>query len=426
MVASVSVRDLLKGNILILTVGTMIRAMTLFVTFPYFSLYIRELGGDNVVIGLVSSFRPLAAMLMYPIAGSIVDAYGRKRVLVLMEYLNATVYIVFMLAPDWRVLAAANFLTGLLVFRFPASSALFADSMPSQLRGRGFAFIIALQGLVGVFTPYLGGYLLTVFGTVKGMRILYGATTLGLYLVATIDWRYLEETMPPRDDVKHLSRIVRGSYSETFRTLRGMPLSLWWYASVLVVSLFFNSVAGSYWVVYASDVVNLTKVQWGTLLTVSTVIYTALSYPAGALIDRYNKTRILAGAMMLAAPALIYFPHAKGYTGVLLALVPIAVANGFLMPGAGALMADLCPKELRGRLMAALGNGNLMVNTIGGGGGGPGVGFLLTFPSVLGLVTGGFIYEAWGALPWYLLGGAHVASALVLWYMVKPEGVHAE
>lgn len=59
-----------------------------------------------------------------------------------------------MLAPDWRFLALANFIGGLKVFRFPASSALLADSMPPALRGRGFAFIMAVPGLMANLVPH--------------------------------------------------------------------------------------------------------------------------------------------------------------------------------------------------------------------------------------------------------------------------------
>lgn len=406
---------------LILTLGTVIRAMTLFMTFPYFSLYVLDLGGDNVVLGMVNALRPLAAMFMFPIAGSLVDNYGKKKILVITEYLTSALFIVYMLAPEWRVLALANFISGLMVFRFPASSALLAESMPPGMRGRGFAFLILIPGLIGIFTPYLGGYLLTYLGIQLGMRVLYGASVVGIAVVATLDWKYLIETGEPVDNPKPLGELIRGSYRETLVTLKSMTRSLRWLASVIMILLFFNSVSGAYWVLYAKDVIGLTTIEWGILLTISTVIYTGLSYPAGALYDKYDKTKILALAMLLSVAPILYFPSVTGFTGALLVMGTVSIANGFLMSGAGALMADLTPQVGRGKMMAALGRGMLFVNTRSGGGGGPGMGFLLTFPSVLGLMAGGYVYNYSRALPWYLLGAAELLAAAMMWFLIKPK-----
>ncbi|NIP36209.1 MAG: MFS transporter, partial [Thermoplasmata archaeon] len=114
--------------------------------------------------------------------------------LVVTGVLNAAIIAIYLLAPDWRYLAAANFLNGLLVFRFPASSALLADSMDPGLRGRGFAAVSAIPGFIGIFTPFIGGYLMTVFDIELGMRMLYAVSVVGTLLTALLNWRFLEDT----------------------------------------------------------------------------------------------------------------------------------------------------------------------------------------------------------------------------------------
>ncbi len=190
-----SMREVLKGNVLILTLGTVIRQLSLFVTFPFFSLYVRTLGGSMVDIGIVNAVRPLAAMFIYPIAGALTDKYSRVKVLVAANLLSVVLYLIYTLASDWRYLAVANFVNGLLVFRFPASSALLADSMDPRLRGRGFAAITVIPGFVGILSPFIGGYLMEVFEVELGMRILYGITVIGMLMITFLNWRYLDETL---------------------------------------------------------------------------------------------------------------------------------------------------------------------------------------------------------------------------------------
>ncbi|MFQ6076189.1 MAG: MFS transporter [Candidatus Bathyarchaeia archaeon] len=417
-----SIREVLRGNVLILTLGTVIRQLSLFITFPYFSLYIRALGGSNVVVGQVNALRPLAAMFLYPIAGSLADNYGRVKIIVTMNYLSAALHTLFMLAPDWRFLAAASLLNGLTIFMFPATSALLADSLPPQLRGRGFATITAIPGFVGILSPFIGGYLITVYGVTHAMRLLYGVTAAATVLIGTMNLKFLKETLTrPGDTHLSLDQVIRGSYRSVWETLRWMPKGLKFYAIMLVLGLFFNSLTGSYWVVYGTDVIGLSELEWGGILLLANIIQVSLSLPAGALIDRYDKRMTLALALALSALPVFAFPFSGGFLGALLVFTPIAVANAFLIPAASALMADMVPRERRGTVMATLGRGMIFVNYRGGGGGGPAMGFFLTFPAVLGFLIGGYVYDTGPFYPWMLLGVVLAVNTLISVLFIKPS-----
>lgn len=417
-----SMREVLRGNVLVLTLGTVIRQLSLFITFPFFSLYVQELGGSMVDIGIVNSLRPLAAMFIYPIAGALADSYGRVKIIVAMGYLNAVLYILYMLAPDWRFLAVATLLNGLLVFTFPASSALLADSLPPGLRGRGFAAITAIPGFVGILSPFVGGYLISVHGVERAMRLLYAVTVVATALIATMNLKFLNETLTrPESAHQSLGRIVRGSYGGLWETLKWMPRGLRFYAVILVLGLFFNSLTGPYWVVSGTGVIGLSEFDWGSILLVANVVQVFLSLFAGALIDRYDKRKAISVALALGALPVFAFPFSGGFTGALSVFVLLAVSNAFLVPAAGALMADMVPRERRGTVMAALGRGMLFINYRGGGGGGPGMGFLLTFPAVVGSLIGGYVYDAGPQFPWLLLGTVLVVNALLSAFFIRPQ-----
>ena len=70
--------------------------------------------------------------------------------------------------------------------------------------------------------------------------------------------------------------------------------------------------------------------------------------------------------------------------------------------------------------MATLGRGWLLVNFQGGVGGGPGMGFLLTFPVIIGSLIGGYIYEFNPTAPWLLLGAAMAGNALIAGLLLRP------
>ena len=69
--------------------------------------------------------------------------------------------------------------------------------------------------------------------------------------------------------------------------------------------------------------------------------------------------------------------------------------------------------------MPARGHGLLNITVWGGGGGGPGMGAVLTIPAILGSLLGGFIYQASPRLPWFLMGAAMLVSASICAFFMK-------
>ena len=51
-----------------------------------------------------------------------------------------------------------------------------------------------------------------------------------------------------------------------------------------------------------------------------------------------------------------------------------AIAVALYVPATSALMADYVPRNMRGRIMSAVGRGSTMIGSTGGGAGGPGRG----------------------------------------------------
>ena len=63
--------------------------------------------------------------------------------------------------------------------------------------------------------------------------------------------------------------------------------------------------------------------------------------------------------------------------------------------------------------MSAIGRGVIMVTGPGVGGGGPGMGFVLTIPIIIGSLVGGFIYITNPLYAWFLLTGALIISTAI-------------
>ena len=279
-----------------------------------------------------------------------------------------------------------------------------------------------IMSTLAIVAPFIAGLIVDAYGPNTGVRILYGIM-LALYLAtAFIHMRYLTETLPgdrQRVYLARLPRIIRDAYRGIPGTLRDLPRSLRALTGVIVLAFMCNAVASPFWVVYAVDEIGLSTSEWGLILLIESALKMVLFIPAGVLVDRWGRTASLLAALLLALVSVPSFVLASGFVAVMLIRAVIALAFVIAIPASGALMADLVPREKRGRVMAALGQGGIMIGAAGGGTGGPGVGFVITIPLMLSSLLGGFLYSANPAYPWLFVLLATVLQILLLVFLVR-------
>ncbi|MBT3283170.1 MFS transporter [Candidatus Bathyarchaeota archaeon] len=409
-----SLKEVMRGNLLVFTIGDVLRQLSMFITFPFFSLYVVALGGSMVDIGIVNSLRPLTGLFLYPVAGYISDRYSKVKIIGYTGILSAVLWSIFIFARDWRWIAVGNFLLGLMTFYFPASNALMASSIPEDKRALGYSLWLAIPRAVGIFSPLAGGYLISVWGITTSMRFLYILTFFVGLFIAFMNMRYLEE--PPVKEIRdsrNLFGVLKESYKGMFEMLKWLPSNLRAFGIMLVLGFLLNNMVSSYWVIYATQSLGLSAVQWGIVLLVAAVINVVLMVPAGMLVDRLGPKRVLTWALLIGAVPMLLFRYATTLVYVAVLLVIMTIANSFLMSGAPAYMTHSVPPERRGQVMSALGMGMLFINTRGGGGGGPGMGTLLTIPSIIGAILGGFVYGYNPNLLWLSFGVVLLISAIM-------------
>ena len=406
----------MRGNLLIFTVGDVMRQLGMFITFPFFSLYVQALGGGVVDIGIVNSLRPLVALFIYPVAGYLSDRISRVKLIAITGFASSLIYVFFIFAEDWRWLAFGNLLLGVMTFYFPAANSLMAESLPREKRALGYSLWQAIPLAAGIFSPLAGGYLISIWGVNPAMRFLYGVTMVIAILIAVMNYKYLsEEPRISRENDHKLLDVIISSYREVLEVVKELPRNLKAYGVMLGLGFFFNSMVSSYWVVYVVEVIGLPEVQWGFILLIASVINVLLLIPAGIVVDKFNPKRVITIALVAGAIPTLVFPYTSSFLGVTILMVLLTVANSFLMSGAPSYMAKATPNEKRGRIMSALGQGMLLINTRGGGGGGPGMGALLAIPTIVGSLLGGVFYSfnpvwLWGSFGLSLLINAVICS----------------
>ena len=406
----------MRGNIRVIAVTQILRRFFFRMVMSYNSLYILALGGEPAQIGLINSLRPLAGLIVYPLAGYFTDRANRVKLIALAAYASGATYLIYVFAPSWEWLALGALVQGFLVFHFPPTSAIIADSLNPNNRAIGIATMNTLASLLATFSPYIAGLILTKYDTILGMRILYACVAGVSVISATIIIRFLKEppkSVPPIRSRTSLWGILKDTYSGIPAMLRQLPRTTRALGTLIIFCFIANALTSPFWVVYVVEEIGLSSVEWGFILLVESAIRTLLYIPAGLLVDRYGRSKFVIGGLGLLLASTPLFLISKSLVDVLLIRSAIALVNIFFTPACTALMADTVPREIRGKVMAALGRGSLMIGGTGGGTGGPGMGFLITIPVMIASISGGMIYAMNPNYPWYIMMVAIIASLLV-------------
>lgn len=418
----------MRGNMLVLSLTNLLGNFSRAMVFPYTSLYILALGGQAEQIGFITALSPLIGLVLFPIAGYITDNAGRVRIIALSYYLSGIFLLLFVFAPSWEWIALAMFLRGSMALQFPARSAIIADSLSPEERGTGIATMNTIGGTLSIIAPFIAGQVVDHYGPNWGVRVLYAAMLLLYVGSGVITQRYLKETAVNADrniEFGALRKAFVDAYGGLGQLMRSVPPVVLALTAVIILCFMTNGIISAFWVVYAVEEVGLSPVDWGLILLLETLVRNLLFIPGGILVDRLGRTVALGIALVLALIAMPLFVLVHGFIGVLLVRILVILAQVLLIPASIALMADSIPRAIRGRVMAATGQGGVMLGNAGGGTGGPGTGYLITIPLMISSVAGGFLYGANPAFPWYVAGGM-MALALVVTIFFVRDAVQAE
>jgi MFS family permease len=418
--------EFMNMNMRILTIRQVLAMFTYRMAIPYSSLYILELGGNKAQIGLINSLLPLAGLVIFPISGYYTDRTGRVKLIALAGYLSALTWLLYVFAPSWEWIALGTLLRGFMVFQFPPTSAILADSMNPKARGVGIATMMTLGNAFAIFSPYIAGIIIELYDINLGMRLLYASLVLALTINSTLILKYLRETttIKKSETTQNILGILKDAYSGIPTLIQRMPLSVKALGVLIGMGFIANAIAAPFWVIYVIEIIGLSSIDWGLILLLESILKTFLTFPSGMIADRYSKRRIIFVAMLLSLISLPSLIFAKTFTHVLLIRLVAGLAGTLFVPSCTALLADFIPRDLRGRVMAAIGRGSVFIGATGGGIGGPGMGYIFTLPVIFASFIGGLLYSMNPIYPWLcILGTTTIQLLSVILFIRDPKQV---
>jgi len=393
---------------------------------PYLPLYVILLGGTAPTVGFIYALGSLATFFLSPFGGFLADYSGRIKLITFSIFMSSLGYLFFIFARNWITIAFGMFFMFLFGFGTPVQNALVADSLQPKKRTIGFATIMAIPNGVAIVSPYIGGYLVEIWDVEYAIRILFIIAFI-LSLVRTlVSLKFLKETVEISGQIKslrNLPTLIKSSYRKVWEALKWMPKSLRSIVTISFINEIFIKMVRPFTVVFAVTVVKLTPSQYGAILLISTAVGTLLMIPLSMFVGKYGRRRILLGTLVLAPIPVFLFIYSKTFLLTLALFVFTVIVDAVNWPAFSALTADFVPKEMRGRINTALGESGVLIDIVGRPRMG---GFFLSIASLIGFVTGGYIYDFNPNYIWLIFSVSLIICCLLFAMFVRePEKYEA-
>lgn len=315
--------------------------------YPLIAPWLTELGMGMGAIGWVSLSFFLGNLLAAPIAGTLVDKWGRRPMLVIGLVSMVVINGVSPLFNSFPVFVALRFVLGLTnAGIMPAAMATATDITPVDQRGKWLGLVSGGVSLGNIFGTTLGGVLFDWYGF--GMPFYVSAALAMLAVIAVLV--LVPET---RQDV------VEGAEAEVhvgfMAVLRDPPRPLW----IIAVLLWVDFIWVYAWIATEPTALaalyqnaGYTASLFGIVVGIMGLATTIAELGLGSLSDRFGRFPLI--AFGLAA-------HVTWYVGLAFfpafnMLAVLAFVSGFsaglVNPALAAAYADITHPSQRGRVAA--------------------------------------------------------------------------
>lgn len=142
--------------------------------------------------------------------------------------------------------------------------------------------------------------------------------------------------------------------------------------------------------------------ELGMVASLSLAVTALVTLPAGALVDRVNRPRLLAASVLLWSGAIVLIGAAQSFAMLICCRIALGLVTAAAWPAVASLLGDLFDPQQRSRIWAQILAGELLGTGIG----------LLAGGNIAAIVS-------WRASFW-ILGAPAIAVAYLLWRRV-PE-----
>jgi DHA1 family multidrug resistance protein-like MFS transporter len=341
--------------VIVLGAVQLIESLAFALPISFFPNYVISLGASVASVGLFTSSFMIANAILSPKMGSLIDQYGRKKIMVAGLIGDVILGILTGLVPNWKWLLLIRVFNGAVSSgAMLASETLLIDLVTPHQRGEAAGFIMSMSMIGRNIGPIFGGTIQWFvfnrgFSELFSYRVPYFVDSLFALIALIVVYLYIREPESKEGGLKIHSQKSNVKIEWT------QPLK------VLFINSFVTGVGVGFiipiMVLFYTDRFNMDPVGIGTIISISGFIGLFASYIAGRYSDRLGRKPLIAlgNYSSRIAGGLLPFTGSITQAGIVVSVRSLGFNIG--MPAFRALRADLVPPEARGRMFGLFGTG---------------------------------------------------------------------
>ncbi len=315
----------------------------------YLPKYIIALGASIFVLGIFKAFtKLLEAISQYP-SGVLSDKLGRYSSMLLFVSMGILGYVIYEFALSWEWIFAGSVLVlSTSVYFQPTLFAYIGDKLPPKKRGKAFSVQSILKRIPIIVAPPLGGYLITTFGIVQGVKLGLSITIFLAVLSLTI----LIFMRPKKESRKANLQELSNNKMDQKRKNVHIPEKMRYLLISDILARFGRNIVDAYIIIYVIDILGYSPVFFGFMISLQMTVAILSYFPAGILADKVGRkipiaitfTCFAAFPLFLILPINIFAP---------LLSFGLAGFREFGEPARKAMIVDLTPPETKGQMIGS-------------------------------------------------------------------------
>ncbi|MDP4093654.1 MAG: MFS transporter [Bacillota bacterium] len=174
----------------------------------YAPLYMKELGLNEVQMGIVNTTNMLVNFIFFLLASSITNKLGRRRTTFIFDMISWGIpMIVWALAQNFWYFFIAGIINGVVKVVAVSWYCLIAEDAENNKRSKIFGAIYVINSATGLFT-LLSGIFVNKYGVVDTLRILYIAGAVSMVSMFILRNYLVKETKPGIELMKKHSNLT--------------------------------------------------------------------------------------------------------------------------------------------------------------------------------------------------------------------------
>ncbi|WP_162356846.1 MFS transporter [Metabacillus mangrovi] len=306
--------------------------------------------GSAAAVAALYVIRPLAALLTSFWAGSIVDRFSQRNLMIGLDLARASLVLIMLLSPPVPVLYFLVFIICMADAIYdPAASAFMVKLIPQEQRKVFNSYKSLAWSGAFILGPALAGLLY-----ISGLPYLAFTVNAGSFLISALMLLMLPNLLGNTDGKNLSLAVLKEDWQIVLRFMRKAKY-------VMVIYLLFNGVMvmaaalDSQEAVFSLNVLQLSESTYGLLVSIS-----GAGLLAGSIVNRLAVNRLSAslligvGGVMIASGYLIY-SVSLSFAGAAAGFFILAFFMAFANTGVWTFYQDHVPVDIMGRVGSALG-----------------------------------------------------------------------